>query len=302
MTAKKTSAVPPIEKYGVGYLYHYHRNYQDFATRFAEVGGEADIYEILAAHFHADARALAPFVESLGKPVTLHSYDYYLGNAEPPPREQRDRILRYARDSGCAYIGEHVALMGTSDDYIGTFFTPPGTAEQTKALIANVKALKKESPCPILLENPVQFLNQIGPQTIGQQLAEVAEAADVGILLSLSNVSFSEPYHSQDRDEFFAALPMDRVRELHVFCGNYAEECHPSLRAQAVEQKWQIEMMETLAKRDDLNLSSVIFELETGTPSMPEPERLRDYSKLARELFFPKEHVKSASVGEKAPS
>ncbi len=297
MATSKSAPAIPNETYGVGYLYHYHWLYQDFARRLQEVGGRVDFYEVLAAHFHSEPNAIGPFVRSLERPVTLHSFEYYLGNAKPPPKNQRSKVLAHAKNSGCVYIGEHIALMGTEEDYTGTFFTPPGTEEQTHVLVKNTKALKTEAPCPILLENPVQFYNQVGPLSIGQQMRRVTEEADVGILLSLSNISFSEPYHPQDRDEFFSSIPLERVRQLHVFCGNYAEECHPSLRAQAVEQKWEMEMMETLAARDDVKLSSVIFELETGTPSLPEPERLRDYMQAARDLFFPKGQVAGVNEG-----
>jgi hypothetical protein len=280
------SAPEPRATYGAGYLYHYDPSYQDFARRLAAVGGRVDIYEVLGVQFNSEPETLGRFAASLGRPVTLHSFEYCLGNVERPPDTTIARIQQHARNARAVYIGEHVAVMGTRDTYCGGFFTPPGTRDQTQVLIENLAGAKRSSVCPIIVENPSMFYNQIGPQTIGQQLRDVAEATDSGILLSLSNISISENFHPQDRDAILAEIPLRRVRQLHVICGNRAEELLPGMEQQRREQEWALLTLEELARQPELEPSSVIFELEAGTPSLAEPERLRDLLDMARDLFF----------------
>lgn len=276
----------PRGTYGAGYLYHYDPSYQDFARQLAAVGGQVDIYEVLGVQFNSEPESLGTFAAALDRPVTLHSFEYCLGNVERPPDRVIDRIQQHARSAGVVYIGEHVAIMGTRDTYCGGFFTPPGTPEQTQVLIDNLADAQRTSVCPIIVENPSMFYNQIGPQSIGQQLREVAEATGAGILLSLSNISISEGFHPQDREAMLAEIPLGRVRQLHVICGNRAEELSPGMEQQRREQEWALATMAELARSPEMRPASVIFELEAGTPSLAEPERLRDLLDEARDLFF----------------
>jgi uncharacterized protein (UPF0276 family) len=282
-----TGSVPkPDATYGAGYLYHYDPSYQDFARRLAAVGGRVDIYEVLGVQFNSEPETLGRFAASLGRPVTLHSFEYCLGNVERPPDRVIERIQQHAGNARAVYIGEHIAIMGTRDTYSGGFFTPPGTPEQTQVLIDNLAGAQRSSVCPIIVENPSMFYNQLGPQTIGRQLREIAEATDSGILLSLSNISISENFHPQDREAMLAEIPLGRVRQLHVICGNRGEERRPGMEHQRREQEWALKTMEELAREPELHPASVIFELEAGTPSLAEPERLRDLLDMARDLFF----------------
>ena len=286
--------LPPMPDFGAGYLYHFDADYRMFADRLAEVGGVADIYEILSIQFNSEPSSLPRFARSLGKPITLHSFEYCLGDVQRPPKAVIDRIQSHVRAADIRYIGEHVGIMG-GGDYVGGFLQPPGTDEQTEILIRNVKAAQEGSPVPIIIENPSQFYRQIGPRSIGRQMRDIAEQANVGLLLSLSNISISERFLSQDRDAFLAEIPLDRVREIHVLCGNSAEENSLEFEGARIEHQWAFRMLEELATRPELKPSSVIFELETGTPSLPEPEKLRDYMDRARELFFRPAEAKLAA-------
>jgi uncharacterized protein (UPF0276 family) len=276
----------PRRRFGAGYLYHYHPKYQDYAPKLAAVGGRADIYEVLGVQFNSEPDAIETFAESLGKPITLHSFECCLGNVQRPPQRVTDRIQQLARLSKAAYIGEHVAMMGTRDYYCGGFLQPPSTDEQTEVLINNIKAVKASSCCPIIIENPSQFYNQVGPKSIGQQMCEVAKESGVGILLSLSNITISDRFRPQDREALLAEIPMRLVRQVHALCGNQQEERMPGMEKARWEQEWIINTLQQLAKQPELRPAAVIFELEAGTPSMAEPERLRDWMDMARDLFF----------------
>lgn len=275
----------PAETYGVGYLFHYHPTYYKFYEEFTSIGGEVDMYETLALHFMTDPQAIEGFAQMLGKPLTLHSASYGLGNVLRPAKKVIDKIQLQARLSKSVYIGEHMAVTGTTDYYSGAFLQPLGTDEQTRVLIHNINEAKKDSVCPYIIENPSQYYKEIG-RRIGQQISEVSREADVGILLSLSNIYISDKNYKQDRDRFLADLPLERVRQLHVICNNYFEENMPGNKKMHDEQKWMLDTMELLQKRPEFKPSSVIFELEAMTANMAEPQRLKDFVEMARDLFF----------------
>ena len=281
----KAQIPAPTDTYGVGYLFHYHPIYFDFHKRFEEIGGDVDIYETLALHFMPEPLAVESFARFLGKPLTIHSASYGFANIDRPPKAVTDKIQKISKLSNAAYIGEHMAMTGTAGYYSGAFLQPLGTDEQTEVLINNIKEAKKNTVCPFIFENPSQYYNEIG-RRIGQQLAEVSRKADVGILLSLSNIYISDKNYPQDRDTFLADLPVERIRQLHLICNNYAEESYPGNNKMKQEQEWMLKTMEELAKNPKFKPASVIFELEAMTSTMAEPERLKDFVAMSRDLLF----------------
>jgi uncharacterized protein (UPF0276 family) len=286
-----------MQTYGAGYLYHYDPTYQDFARRLALVGGEVDIYEVLGVQFNGDPASLGRFAQHLDRPISLHSYEIALGDVDRPRPEVIDRIKRLIDVGNIAYVGEHIAYMGTSKHYLGAFMQPFGTDEQTQALIDNVNHAKKAMGVPIILENPSQFHNVVGSRTIGQQMRALLEETDSGLLLSFSNISISEDFCPQDREAFLAELPLERVREFHVLCNNSVEERMAGREQARYEQAWALGMLEEMAKRPEVRPSAVVFELEAGTDAMCEPERLRDFMDMARSLFFSDSAARSEQGG-----
>lgn len=283
----KQEVPEPTDAFGVGYLFHYHPIYFDFYERFKQIGGEVDMYETLALHFMPEPTAIKSFAHFLEKPITIHSASYGFANLDRPPQKVTDKIQLMSKLSNAAYIGEHMAMTGVAGYYAGAFLQPLGTDEQTTALINNIKEAKKNTVCPFIIENPSQYYNEIG-RRIGQQLAEVSEKADVGILLSLSNIYISDKNYPQDRDTLLADLPVERIRQLHLICNNYEEESQPGNKKMKDEQAWMLKTMEELAKHPDFKPASVIFELEAMTDTMAEPERLKDFVAMTRDLLYKK--------------
>lgn len=274
------------EPIGAGYLHHFDAWYQSFLDDFAAVGGTVDMYEVLGVQFNSEPDALGRLAKSLDKPLALHSFEMCLGNVDRPPDSTLDRIRSLSEIGGVSFIGEHIAFMGTSYDYAGAFVQPPCTDDQTEVLVANVIDAQQRMNVPIIVENPSQMYSEVGGTTIGEQMRTVAEEADCDLLLSLSNISISDRFHPQDREAFLSEIPLERVREIHVLCGNEAEERQPGREKAREEQAWAIKMLHELAADKSVRPAAVIFELEAGTDAYAEPERVRDFVDMARSLFF----------------
>ncbi len=75
-------------------------------------------------------------------------------------------------------------------------------------------------PEPIAFENPVSYLPP-HPAEIpdGEFAAEVAEAADCGILLDLHNLLCNERNGRQSVAEYCRSIPLERVWEIHLAGG-----------------------------------------------------------------------------------
>jgi uncharacterized protein (UPF0276 family) len=75
----------------------------------------------------------------------------------------------------------------------------------------------------ILLENPSSYLVLAGAEMAEHEfLAELARRADCGILLDVNNVFVSAHNHGFDPHAYLAALPPERVGQIHL-AGHTAE-------------------------------------------------------------------------------
>jgi hypothetical protein len=288
MTA--TTAAPAATRpglIGAGFLYHCIPAFTEYHERLLAVGGRIDIIEYLASHFASDPEYLGEINRSLGSPPsTLHSFEYMIGSVDRPADAVIRRMRRMVEVSNCQYIGEHVGIMGTADVYTGTFLQPFGTDEQTQQFIDNLRTVKEQAGCPISIENQSQVYNRIGPRSMCEQIRDIAEGADVGVLLSLSNFMIAEDFVPMDREREIAAIPLDRVWQLHLPLGCAAELREPDYAHRREEEDWARSTIEQLFREPGFQPSSIVFEIEdAGTPAYAEPERLRDSLDWARELL-----------------
>lgn len=284
--ARRHTKPPTI---GAGFLYHCSVEFAELYRRLVGCGGRIDFVEYLATHFGSDVEYLREVNAGLGNPPsTLHSYEYMIGCVDRPDQATVAKLQRMVRAGNCQYIGEHVGMMGTTQQYSGTFLQPFGTDEQTETFIRNVQEVKEIAGCALTIENQSQVYGQVGPRSMGEQVRDIAIGADVGILLSLSNFIIAERFVSMDRERELAAIPLEYVWQVHLPLGRAAELNDPGLDLtwRREEQRWANETLVQLFKEPSFCPVSIVFEIEdAGTPSHATPEELRDALEWARELL-----------------
>ena len=80
-----------------------------------------------------------------------------------------------------------------------------------------MRRVQGELEVPFALENVSSYV-EYGASTMTEVefLVEVAEQADCGILLDVNNVHVSCHNHGWDRQAYLAALPVERVGQIHL--------------------------------------------------------------------------------------
>ncbi|MBC3840255.1 DUF692 family protein [Streptacidiphilus sp. 4-A2] len=132
---------------GAGYLYHCIPKHQVFHEELLRLGGQVDFIEYLAAHFSGDPAYLGEINAAQGSiPSSLHSYEYMIGSVERPRPETLRRLQQLSQNSNCQYIGEHVGMVGTRDDYSGTFLQPFGTTSRHRCSSTTCSGPGRNSP------------------------------------------------------------------------------------------------------------------------------------------------------------
>lgn len=182
-------------------------------------GGRLDVDAFETTGPKADSAA----TEVEGVPMLLHNavWDWSLGH--PSALEQADVMAvthrRLAR-TGARWLSVHVGFSSATVAYdVGMRPTSPrlDRGELLAAMVENVRALASRVSVPLLLENldaqPTGAYDHVCEPAF---LRELIEATDAYLLLDLAHAQVTASRMERTIEDYLAALPLDRVRQLHV--------------------------------------------------------------------------------------
>jgi uncharacterized protein (UPF0276 family) len=93
----------------------------------------------------------------------------------------------------------------------------PYTEEALEHVVGRVRAVQDFLGAPLALENPSTYVEFAGSTMREWEfLGRLAEGADCALLLDVNNVFVSAHNHGFDPRTYLAAIPFDRVVQLHV--------------------------------------------------------------------------------------
>lgn len=269
-----------ISPVGVGYLVHNSQRY----ARFIEAMDPqcVDVYEILFIQF-ANALHDVRRILDYGKPTVMHSAALSIAGAPTIAEKNIGRVNAVAEAFDVRFISDHMCFTGDGERTAEALLPPIFSEEQANLIADNLAYVQPRLHRPLILENVVRHY-AVGHLSQGQFFNAVLERANVDVVVSLENITQSnEGYVEVLHQEFIAALPRDRVAQIHCTFPNRAEsERSASLTKRRAHHHHLLEWM----AREGFRPSAVIFELETSTPSFPEVNELREEIAWARELFF----------------
>jgi uncharacterized protein (UPF0276 family) len=163
-------------------------------------------------------------LRDLPHPKLLHSVGCPVGGSQPAdPREIE--LLRASIDAlHPPWISEHLSFNRCCVDgqlYHPLFLLPPlQTPEGVRAAVKSVTAFQAAMGIPVAVETGVNYLaRQDGELPDGEFIAQVVDGADCGILLDLHNLVSNQRNGRDSVHAVLAALPLDRVWELHIAGG-----------------------------------------------------------------------------------
>ena len=154
----------------------------------------------------------------------VHSVSVPVGSARSSGVDEVKLVADAARRLSAAWVSEHLAFnhaKGPDGTFATGFFLPPRqTPAGVRAVAKTIRQFADRMPAPFAFETAVNYLRP-RPDELpdGQFIAAVAEQADCMILLDLHNIWTNERNGRQPVQDFLAALPLERVVELHVAGG-----------------------------------------------------------------------------------
>jgi uncharacterized protein (UPF0276 family) len=158
------------------------------------------------------------------RPLVLHGVGSAIGGCAPLTLRDARELRRDAQRLSAVWLSEHLAFQNYADatgwQPTGFFLPPIQTEASIRQAVSQLQQRKRELGPPVAFETGVNYLRpQPGEMTDGEFWARLADEADVGILLDLHNLWTNERNGRDRVEDVLAALPLERVVELHVAGG-----------------------------------------------------------------------------------
>lgn len=232
---------------------------------------EIDFLEITADHYLHAPRGKQAELDLLASHFTLipHGLDLSLGSADGLDRDYLGKLAALVRSVRAPWWSEHVAMTRAGGVQIGHLAPLPFTREAVDVVCRNIAHAQSVIDTPLILENITYDVRFPGAEmTEAQFLGEIAERTGCGLLLDVTNLHTNSVNHGFDAVEALAALPLDRVVQLH-FAGGYWEggRLIDSHSRPVMPETWSL-MNETLRRAP--NVRGVILERDEKLPAFDE--------------------------------
>jgi len=185
---------------------------------------EIDFLEIISEHYLNPTPFETRELQELGRRFQLipHGLSLSPGTAEPIREDYVRAVGRLVDRVGAPWWSDHLAMTRAGRIDIGHLAPIPLNEEMLEIVSDNINGARSEVSAPFIIENIAYTLQIPGSEMVEAEfLARVIERTDSGLLLDLMNLHANSRNHGYDPYEFLAAIPLERVVQVHVIGGHY---------------------------------------------------------------------------------
>jgi len=207
-------------------------------------------------------------------PVVLHGVSLSIGSVDPVDADYLARLAALADEVDPPYVSDHLCWSSLGGHSAHDLWPMPYTEEALDLVVDKVGQVQDRLRRRILLENPSSYVT-FAASSLGEAefMAEVARRADCGILLDVNNVYVSSTNHGWDAHAYLAAIPPERVAQIHLAGhsdhGTHLLDTHDHPVCEAVWQLYgeavaRFGVVSTMIERDDdiPSLAELVDELD----------------------------------------
>ena len=175
-------------------------------------------------------------------PSVTHSVSLNIGGIDPLDGELLDATSALLKRLEAPFFTDHVCYSSVRGQPISDLLPLPFTREVIEHTAARIIAARERVGCPLALENATFYSHMPGAEMDEASfLCQLLAAGDCGMLLDVNNVYVNSVNHGFDARDYLRALPVARVRQLHLAGhsrqGGMLIDTHDAPVAEAV---WQL--------------------------------------------------------------
>ena len=178
-----------------------------------------DWFEIISENYMVDGGRPLHVLDQILEQyrVVQHGVSMYFGSSEPFDREHLRRLKALVKRTKTPWLTDHLCWGSVDGRYTHDLLPMPYTFEAARQTAQKVREVRDFLEVPIAVENVSSYAEfHVSQMTEWEFLTEVVEAADCGILLDVNNVYVSSRNHNFNPHEYVAAIPAERVAQIHI--------------------------------------------------------------------------------------
>jgi len=150
-------------------------------------------------------------------PMAMHGVSLSIGSTDPLDEDHLRELKRLQRRIEPVWISDHLCWTGVSGGNLHDLLPLPYTPAALAHVAERVMRVQDFLGSRILLENVSSYVSYpFSELTEWEFLVQVAQRADCLILLDVNNVYVSSVNHEFDPRVYLDAVPVDRVRQIHL--------------------------------------------------------------------------------------
>jgi len=164
-------------------------------------------------------------------PIALHGVSMSIGSTAPLGLRYLRDLKRLIDRIEPAWVSDHLCWTGVDGRNLHDLLPLPYTEEALRHVVQRIARVQDLLGRQLVIENVSSYLSYATSEMSEWDfLAQVAIQADCRLLLDVNNVYVSSINHAFDASAYLAALPGDRVQQMHLagheHHGNYIIDTH----------------------------------------------------------------------------
>jgi uncharacterized protein (UPF0276 family) len=150
-------------------------------------------------------------------PLVLHGVSLNVGSTDPQDGAYLAELGALARRFEAAWVSDHLCWTGVGGRNLHDLLPLPYTEASLAHVADRVRRAQDALGRRIALENVSSyFAYRADAMPEWEFVARLAERADCGLLLDVNNVFVSAHNHGFDAERYLAAIPAERVFQIHL--------------------------------------------------------------------------------------
>ncbi|MFN3862729.1 MAG: DUF692 domain-containing protein [Erythrobacter sp.] len=205
-------AIPAFSGFGLGLRPQHYRDFLD-----GDVA--VDFVEVISENFMLDGGRPLAMLEKVRQrhPVILHGVSLSVGSAHGLDRDYLARLRRLAERIEPLWLSDHVCWTRTSAHNSHDLLPLPLTQEALGVVCDNIDQAQDALGRAMLFENPSSYLTfPEDAMSEPEFITAMVRRTGCLVLLDVNNAYVSARNHGFDPRGYIDALPLDRVRQIHL--------------------------------------------------------------------------------------
>ena len=206
------SEIAPFSGFGLGLR---RPHFADFLARDIPV----DFVEIISENFMVDGGRPLVTLDAIRErySVAMHGVSMSIGSAAGLNPDYLAKLKRLAARVRPLWVSDHLCWTGFGGHNSHDLLPMPYSEEALDLVCANIAMAQDVLERPLLFENPSSYVEFAGSGlTEWDFLAAMCERTGCYLLLDVNNIFVSSRNHKFDASAYLDAIPVDRVRQMHL--------------------------------------------------------------------------------------